>query len=304
MITGPTSGMGRATALELAKLGNVVLVGRDRRKLDQLERFIRTRGQQATSVVCDVSDLVSVGRAVKEIVGLGLPIAGIMNNAGIMQSRPTRSAQGWDRTFATNHLGPFVFTETLMPHLAKGTHILFVGSAVEDPERKPAVAAGFRGARFISVEASARGEWKPGGSAKPGMDAYATSKQCVIATALALARERPSLRINAVEPGFNPATGLGGADAGAFVRLTQRFLVPLVVPLIMPFVKILTTSKRAGRMLSALLVDGSAQSGVYFDEGGKPMRGSPEVHDPNFQDRVVAETRAFLSKTPAALINL
>ncbi len=66
VITGPTSGMGRATALELAKLGKVVLVGRDCRKLDQLERFIRTRGQQATSVVCDVSDLVSVGRAVKE----------------------------------------------------------------------------------------------------------------------------------------------------------------------------------------------------------------------------------------------
>jgi NAD(P)-dependent dehydrogenase (short-subunit alcohol dehydrogenase family) len=290
VITGPTSGMGRATALELAKLGKVVLVGRDRGKLDQLERFIRARGQQATSVVCDLSDVVSIARAVSQIVGLGLPIAGLMNNAGVMQSQPTRSAQGWDLTFVTNHLGPFVFTETLVPHLAKGTHILFVGSAVEDPERKPAVAAGFRGAR---------GEWKPGGSAKPGMDAYATSKQCVIATALALARERPSLRINAVEPGFNPATGLGGADAGAFVRFLQRFLVPLVVPLIMPFVKILTTSKRAGRMLSALLVDGSAQSGVYFDEGGKPMRGSPEVHDPNFQDRVVAETRAFLSKTPA-----
>ncbi len=296
VITGPTSGMGRATALELAKYGEVVLVARDRGKLEELQRLIEARGQRATSVVCDLSDLESVRRAAAEIIALRRSIAGLMNNAGIMQQRGTRSAQGWDLTFATNHLGPFAFTEALVPHLGDGTHVLFVGSAVEDPERKPAVAAGFRGARFISVEASARGEWKPGGSAKPGMDAYATSKQCSIATALALARETPRLRFNAVEPGFNPATALGGADVGAFVRFLQRFLVRLLVPLLMPFMKILTTSKRAGRVLSGLLVSSSGETGVYFDEGGRPMRGSPQVHDPKFQDLVVAETRAFLTR--------
>jgi NAD(P)-dependent dehydrogenase (short-subunit alcohol dehydrogenase family) len=288
--------MGRATALELAKHGEVVLVGRDRGKLDQLERRIRGRGQRARSVVCDLSDLESVRSAAAEIVAMNLPIAGVMNNAGIMQQRPTRSKQGWDMTFATNHLGPFLFTEALVPHLADGTHVLFVGSAVEDPERKPAVAAGFRGGRFLSVEASARGEWKPGGSSKPGMDAYATSKQCTIAGALGLAREAPRLRVNAVEPGFNPATGLGGADAGAVVRFLQRLLVPLVVPPLMPFVKILTTTKRAGRMLSALLIDDAGKTGVYFDERGNPMSGSRLLRDPKFQDRVVAETRSFLAK--------
>jgi NAD(P)-dependent dehydrogenase (short-subunit alcohol dehydrogenase family) len=302
VITGPTSGMGRATALELAKHGTVILVGRNRRKLDELSRVIEARGQHATSVVCDLSDLESVHRAAAEVLALGLPIAGLMNNAGIMQQRPARSAQGWDMTFATNHLGPFAFTEALVPHLADGTNVLFVGSAVEDPERKPAVAAGFRGARFISVEASAHGRWEPGGSSKPGMDAYATSKLCTITTALALAREIPRLRFNAVEPGFNPATGLGGADAGAFVRIFQRFIVPLLVPLLMPFMKILTTSKRAGRVLSTLLINRSGKTGVYFGESGMPMRGSPRVHDPRFQDRVVAETRAFLraSQLPVA----
>jgi hypothetical protein len=38
------------------------------------------------------------------------------------------------------------------------------------------------------VKANARGEWKPGGSTMPGMDAYATSKQCILATAMAFAR--------------------------------------------------------------------------------------------------------------------
>jgi NAD(P)-dependent dehydrogenase (short-subunit alcohol dehydrogenase family) len=303
VITGSTSGMGRATALELAKHGEVVLVARDRGKLDQLERLIRGRGQRARSVVCDLSDLEMARGAAAEIVAMNLPIAGVMNNAGIMQQRPTRSRQGWDMTFATNHLGPFAFTEALLPHLADRTHVLFVGSAVEDPERKPAVAAGFRGGRFLSVEASARGEWKPGGSLKSGMNAYATSKQCTLASALALAREVPRLRINAVEPGFNPATSLGGADAGALVRFLQRYLVPLLVPLLMPFVKILTTTKRAGRMLSALLMDDAVKTGVYFDERGKPMRGSPLLHDPKFQDAVVRETRLFLSKAtvPSAL---
>ncbi|WP_224367867.1 SDR family NAD(P)-dependent oxidoreductase [Hyalangium versicolor] len=295
IITGPTSGMGRTTALELAKHGTVVLVGRDRAKLDELQKTIERKGQRAVSVVCDLSDLDSVRRAAAEIVALKLPIAGLLNNAGIMQQRPTKNARGWDLSFATNHLGPFVLTEALVPHLADGTNVLFVGSAVEDPERKPAVAAGFRGGRYLSAEASARGEWKPGGSQKPGMDAYATSKQATIVTALAFARETPRLHFNAVEPGFNPATGLGGADAGAFVRFVQKFIVPMLVPLLMPFVKILTTSKRAGRVLSQLLMNTSGQTGIYFDEGGKPMRGSPQLHDTQFQDRVVAETRALLA---------
>ena len=51
IITGPTSGIGRATALELAKHGTLVLVGRDRRKLDEMQRIIEQKGQQAVSVV-------------------------------------------------------------------------------------------------------------------------------------------------------------------------------------------------------------------------------------------------------------
>jgi NAD(P)-dependent dehydrogenase (short-subunit alcohol dehydrogenase family) len=247
------------------------------------------------SVVCDLADLASVRRAAAEIIALKLPIAGLLNNAGIMQRKVTKNAQGWDLSFATNHLGPFALTEALVPHLADGTNILFVGSAVEDPERGPAVAAGFRGARYLSADASARGEWLPGGSAKPGMDAYATSKQAAIVTALVLARETPRLHFNAVEPGFNPATNLGGADGGAVVRFIQRFVVPMIVPLLLPFIKILTTSKRAGRVLSGILVDTSGKTGIYFDEHGQPMLGSPRVRDREFQDRVVAETRAFLA---------
>jgi NAD(P)-dependent dehydrogenase (short-subunit alcohol dehydrogenase family) len=297
IITGPTSGIGRCTALELAKHGTVVLVGRDRGRLDEVQKTIEQKGQHAVSVVCDLSDLASVRRAAAEIIALRLPIAGLLNNAGIVQMRATKNAQGWDMTFATNHLGPFALTEALVPHLPDGTNVVFVASAVEDPQRKPAVVAGFRGGRYISAEASARGEWKPGGSTGPGMDAYATSKQCNLATVMVFASETPRLRFNAVEPGFNPTTGLG-REANVFVRFLSRFIVPLLVPLLLPFMKFLSTSKRAALVITKILTDTSGQTGVYYDEGGQPMLGSTLVRDPKFTDRVVAETRALLSTVP------
>ena len=297
IITGPTSGIGRRTALELAKHGTVVLVGRDPRKLDEVKKAIEQKRQHAVSVLCDLSDIASVRHAAAQIVALHLPIAGLLNNAGIMQMRATKNALGWDMTFATNHLGPFALTEALIPHLPDGTNVVFIVSAVEDPERKPAVAAGFRGGRYISVEANARGEWEPGGSAKPGFDAYATSKQAILAAAMAFARETPRLHFNAVEPGLNPTTGLGG-DLGAFVRFLQTYIIPLLVPLLMPFIKILSTPKRAARVITKILIDASGQTGVYYDEKGDPMLGSILVRDPKFQDRIVAETRALLSKIP------
>jgi NAD(P)-dependent dehydrogenase (short-subunit alcohol dehydrogenase family) len=289
IVTGPTSGIGRVAAMELAGHGTVVLVGRHRGRLDEVKQAIERKGGRAASIVCDLSDVDSVRRAAAEIVALRLPIAGLLNNAGIMQMRATTNALGWDMTFATDHLGPFALTEALLPHLADGTNILFVVSAVEDPERKFAVAAGFRGGRYISAAASARGEWMSGGSAMPGADAYATSKQCALAAALDFARQNPRLRINAVEPGFTPNTGLG-REAHGFLRFLSNYVLPLLVP----FVGYMSTPKRAGRVITRILTDQSGRTGIYYDEGGRPMQGSALVRDPEFQSRVVAETRVLL----------
>lgn len=290
IITGPTSGIGRRTALELAKYGTVVLVGRDRAKLAEVQKAMKRKGHDAVPVVCDLSDLASVQRATSEIVALGLPVAGLLNNAGIMQMHATKNRLGWDTTFATNHLGPFAFTEALIPHLPDGSNIVFVASGVEDPERKPARVAGFRGGRYISAEASARGEWKPGGSKMRGGDAYATSKQCTLATVFVFAREIPRLRFNAFEPGFNPSTGLG-RDANVFIRLIAKGILPLFAP----FVKYWSTPMRAARVVTKILTDTSGQTSVYYDENGRPMMASAQVRDPAFSNRVVAETRALLA---------
>jgi NAD(P)-dependent dehydrogenase (short-subunit alcohol dehydrogenase family) len=294
IVTGPTSGFGRRTALELARHGTVVLVGRDRSKLDAVQKAIEQRGGGAVSVVCDLSDLASVRRAAAQIIELGLPIAGLLNNAGIMQTRPTKNALGWDMTFATDHLGPFALTEALVPHLPDGARVVFICSGVEDPERKPARMAGFRGGRYISAEASARGQWAPGGSKFPGGDAYATSKQCNLATVLAFARDLPRLRFNAVEPGFSPGTNLG-RDANVFLRLLAKYVLsPLA-----PFIKYWSNPKTAALVITRVLTDDSGRTGVYYDEKGRPMNGSTLVRDPEFDERVVAETRALLAQVPA-----
>jgi NAD(P)-dependent dehydrogenase (short-subunit alcohol dehydrogenase family) len=290
IITGPTSGIGYRTALELAKHGTVVLVGRDHGRLEKVRTTIERAGQLAVAVVCDLADVASVRLAAAQIIALDLPLAGLVNNAGIIQIRATKNAQGWDMTFATDHLGPFALTEALIPHLPDGANVVFVCSGVEDPERRPAVVAGFRGGRYISAEASARGEWKPGGSTRAGLDAYATAKQCNLAAVLAFERETPRLRFNAVEPGFSPATDLS-RDANVFLR----FLAKYVLSGLAPFIKNWSTPARAAKVITSAALNASEATGVYYDERGKPMPGSAQVRDPQFQDRVVAETRALLA---------
>lgn len=293
IITGPTSGIGRATALELAKSGTIIMVGRNPVKLEELQKKIENRGQHAVSVVCDISDMSSVQQAAQQIIGLGLPLVGLLNNAGIMPPKAVKSAQGWDLTFATNYLGAFSLTEILAPHLSKGANVVFVASAIEDPEHKPAKVMGMRGGRFISVEASAKGEWREGGSRLPGTDAYATSKQCVLAAVMAFAREIPRLHFNAVEPGITRGTNLGGESMNPVVHS----IFGLIMSIIPPFATYASTPKKSAKVICGVLTNGLGQTGIYFNEKGKPMLGSALSQDPNFQDRVVSETRAFLSNS-------
>jgi NAD(P)-dependent dehydrogenase (short-subunit alcohol dehydrogenase family) len=289
VITGPTAGIGRRTALEVARHGTVVLVGRNPAKLADVRSAIDRDGGSAVSVVCDLSDPADARRAAAEIAALDLAIAGVLNNAGLMQTAATTTARGWDTTFATNHLGPFAFTEALVPHLADGTNVVFVCSAVENPDRRFARMAGFRGGRYISAAASARGEWEPGGSSLPGGDAYATSKQCNLATVLEFAREFPQLRFNAVEPGFCPGSDLG-RDSPRVVQALMKYVISPVAPLF----PLCSNPATAARMITTVLTS-PAGTGAYYDEKGRPMRGSTLVHDPEFDARVVAETRELLA---------
>ncbi|WP_329128248.1 hypothetical protein [Streptomyces sp. NBC_01465] len=58
-----------------------------------------------------------------------------------MATATSSTNQGWDLAFITNHLGPFAFSQALIPHLPDGTNVVFTCSAVEDPERPDRAAA-------------------------------------------------------------------------------------------------------------------------------------------------------------------
>ena len=115
VVTGPTSGIGYRTALELAAYGTVVLVGRNADKLAAVQRQIEDVGGVATPVVADFGDVFSTRQAASQVAALDLSVRGVLNNAGIMLSKPATSPQGWELAFATNHLGPLAFTDALVP---------------------------------------------------------------------------------------------------------------------------------------------------------------------------------------------
>lgn len=288
IVTGPTSGIGYRTALRLAAHGTVVLVGRDPVKLEKVRHEIESKGGSAVSIVSDLSDITSARRAAKDIAGLGLTISGLLNNVGIMPATTSRSKQGWDLAFATNHLGPLAFTDTLIPSMPDGSNVVFVCSSAEDPESTIAIRSGFRGSRYISAEASARSDYYSGGSTTPGADAYATSKQGNLAAVFSMAREIPRLRFRAVEPGFNPGSSLS-RDLPAGLRIMTRAL-----SFIAPIVPALNTPTRAAQTLTKILTDESNSTGTYYDGHGKPMRASRQVADPKYSDRYLAESRALL----------
>ncbi|HET6743851.1 MAG TPA: hypothetical protein VFH76_33160, partial [Kribbella sp.] len=83
-----------------------------------------------------------------------------------------------------------------------------------------------------------------------------------------------------------------GRDAGpVLVYLSRYVLSPLA-----PMIRYWSTPRRAARVITQVLTDDSDASGVYYDERGKPMLGSVQVRDPEFGDRMVAETRSLLAR--------
>ena len=67
---------------------------------------------------------------------------------------------------------------------------------------------------------------------------------------------------------------------------------------IAPMIKYWSNPRTAAKVITQVATGPGVGTGGYYDENGKPMRGSAQVQDPAFQDRYVAETRALLSAVP------
>lgn len=121
VVTGATRGLGLATAGALAGMGGtVVMLGRDRARGERAAQRVRESaapGAAVSFVTLDLASLASVCAAAAEIASIHDAVHVLVNNAGVHLRSRGESVDGLEMTWAINHLGPFLFTNQLLPQL-------------------------------------------------------------------------------------------------------------------------------------------------------------------------------------------
>lgn len=208
VLTGPTSGLGRAAAGSLARMGaHLVLVGRDAGRLERTREEVRATIQDAaiTTVVADMASLASVRAAADEILAREPRIDVIVDNAGTMLESREVTDEGFERTFATMVLGPFVLVSRLLPRLAES----------DDP-RIVAVTSGGMYTQALPLDdlMFERGSYT-------GALAYARAKRAQVALVREWARRlHPrGIAVNAMHPGWADTPGLAASLPGFHERI-------------------------------------------------------------------------------------
>lgn len=183
LVTGASSGMGRATALRLADAGAAVaLVARRKDRLDELATEVRATGGTALPIATDVTDATAASAAVEQAVGELGRLDTLVNAAGVMLIGRSEEAplSEWDRMVDVNLRGLLYVTKAALPHLL---------AAVETSPRKVA--------DVVNISSTS------GRVAVPTVAVYAATKFAVTAATEAWRQEyaKRHLRFSAVEPG-------------------------------------------------------------------------------------------------------
>lgn len=176
IVTGATSGIGRATALRLAQDGYAILaVGRDQAALNETEQSIRQRGGSCATSVADVVAAGAPERIVRATIERFGAIDALVNAAGIIGNGTVENTtdEAWDQMMDINTRAPFRLMRAAAPHLA---------------ERKGAI---------VNVSSVT------GIRSFPGVLAYCVSKAAVdqLTRCAALELAPKGVRVNAVNPG-------------------------------------------------------------------------------------------------------
>lgn len=229
VITGASSGIGRAGAVLLHELGHdVVVVGRDPARTAAVATEVG-----GESFVADFDRLDDVRELAARLTDAYPRIDVLANNAGGVVARRELTADGVERTWQSNVLAPFVLTNALLPRLrASRARVIFTGSNAnrwgvvdpDDPNRD--------GRRWLR-----------------GLPAYGTAKRADIMLARQYAKREPELRSFSFHPG-PVATRFGGLDRGPLAPLIRRAIL----------------SPEQGARLLVMLAssDVTAPSGTYF----------------------------------------
>jgi len=243
LITGTTSGIGKVTALELARAGHhVVMANRNRAKSEMVRDEIieATANDNVNIIDLDLASKESIVNCAKTFFESYSSLDILINNAGLMSNEQVITADGFELQFAVNALSPFQLTLELLPALeaAAPSQIIFVTSLMHR----------FGKLNFDSFQ---------GGNKYSGSGSYGQSKLAMTMLACELAEQLRSrdISVNSLHPGAVNTGILKNYSA-----LSQFFL------------KLFFTSPEKGAKTSLLLAGmdpASMPTGEYFDSGKK-----------------------------------
>jgi len=117
LVTGSNSGIGKETAIDLAKMGaTVVMVVRSKERGEKSQKeIVKQSGNSSVDLmICDLSSMESIRQFSEEFKKKYKRLDVLVNNAGAVFSRREVTPEGFERTFAVNYLGPFLLTHQLL----------------------------------------------------------------------------------------------------------------------------------------------------------------------------------------------
>ncbi len=255
LVTGGSGGIGRATALGLATMGaHLAITGRDRGRTQDAAREIRAAGGgQVDMFVADLSSQAQVRRLAGEVLQSLPRIDVLVNNAGGFWNTRHVTADGLERTFALNHLAPFLLTSLLLGRLKHNA-----------PARVVTVSSNVQAIGRIDFD-DLQGE-----RSYSGARAYNQSKLANVLFTHELARrlQGTAVTANALHPGV-VRTSFGAEDP----RRIQR----LFTPFMRPFMKAPARGAATSIHLASA-PDLEQLTGRYF-ASSKPRRSSKPSYD-------------------------
>ena len=203
LLTGATRGIGHAAAIQLARDGaELALVGRDPERVQAVAVEARAAGGGAPvhEHVADLMSMADVRALAEEVRGRYGQIDVLANNAGALFASRKETPEGFEQTFALNHLAPFLLTNLLRDRLAGGRVVTTSSDAHK---------AGHLDLDDLQSERKSYA----------AMRVYGISKLCNILFTRELARRAPELHANCFHPGV-VRTGFGKNDNGIWKVLT------------------------------------------------------------------------------------
>jgi NAD(P)-dependent dehydrogenase (short-subunit alcohol dehydrogenase family) len=280
LISGATNGIGKQSALELAKMGaQVVIIGRNKARTDETLREIQTASgnKDVHALIADLSSMAEVRRVAEDFKKQFSRLDVLLNNAGgVFQSRQ-ETVDGYEMTFALNHLSYFLLTELLLDMLKASapSRIVNVSSDLQS------------GATINFDDLQSKQSYGIG-----GFRAYGQSKLMNVMFTYELARRLAGtgVTVNVLHPGV-VNTGFGRNNKG---------LMGLAMSLMAFFtLKVEDGAKTSVYLASSPEVEG--MTGKYFDKC-KPKQSTAASYDEAAQKRLwdISEQLTGIA-TPAAV---